>query len=458
MAVAFVTVGAIAANATTTTLNVVAPTFDDTDNKNILIAVILGKDNQTITAPSGFTKFVEVNNTANQRTTVAWKRAAPGDSGATKAFTKGTDNNLLFCGVIAIFSGCLTSATPIDASAPTTSANASSDTVTYADFNPTETDAYVVAVGTYNNDLTTAGSISGTNPTLTNRWDLETGTGSDGSLFGYSGSSDGSATGARSHSTTSTADDVNTGVLFGLVAEPPAASSPVIRLRTGQWVGDRVDPLDVKPQVFPFPYFEQPPPPANPVIAPRRTQPIVDIAPIVPAKHQGFPFFVAEAPPETFAFVAFRGSAVLVDLPERPRAGGFAAFPFFARSTQVVPFVRTQTPPALVLHVTAAFQRFPFAPARTQLVPVVQTRVVGASPTIVLARVQSFPFTTFQVVAPANPVIPIMTTRPQLIPATLLRTPLGYFVWVGPSPTPPEPEQVPRVIRNRGSAAFRRRR
>lgn len=231
MAVAFSIAGAIAGNATTTTLNVVAPTFTDTDNKNVLIATILGKDNQTITAPAGFTKFVEVNNTANQRMTLAWKRAEPGDSGATKAFTKPTDNNLLFCGVIAVFSGCLTSATPIDGTTPTTSANASSDTVTYADFNPTETNAYVVAIGGYNDDLTTAGTISGTDPTLTNRWDLETATGTDASLFGYSGSSSGAATGARSHSTTSTADAINIGILFGLIEEPPAAG-PAPGLRT----------------------------------------------------------------------------------------------------------------------------------------------------------------------------------------------------------------------------------
>jgi len=227
MAVAFNTVGALAADATTTTLAVVAPTFTDSDNKNVLIAVILGKDNQVITAPAGFTKFVEVNNTTAQRLTIAWKRAAGGDSGATFNFTKPTDNNILFCGVIGIFSGCLTSATPIDGSTPTTSLNDPAvDAVTYADFDPTETDAYVVAAGVYNNDLTTAGTISGTNPTLDNRWDLESGTGTDGSIFGYSGASDGAATGARSHTTTSSADAISIGCLFGLIAEPVAARDP----------------------------------------------------------------------------------------------------------------------------------------------------------------------------------------------------------------------------------------
>ena len=222
MAVAFKNAGALAANATTVTLACVAPSGIVADD--IMICAIMEKANQVISPPDGtWTKFVEVNNTANQRLTLAWKRAAGTESGGTFNFTKPVDNNLLFIGVISVWSGCKVGATPIDASAPTTSPNASSDTVTYATFDPTETAAHVVAVGCYNNDLTTAGAIAGTDPAFATRWDLESGTGTDGSLFGYSGSSTGAATGARSHSTTSTADDVNIGALFGLVEEPPPA-------------------------------------------------------------------------------------------------------------------------------------------------------------------------------------------------------------------------------------------
>ena len=209
--------GALAANATTVTLAVVAPTTGVIAD-DIFLAFIGQKANQVITAPVNWTKFVEVNNTAAQRSTIAWKRVVAGDAGATFNFTKPVDDNLLFYGFIACFSGCLVSATPIDAATPTTSANVSSDTVTYATFDPIETAAHVIAAGFYNEYNTTAGAIAGTNPTFTNRADLESGTGSDGSVFVYDGPSSGAATGARSHSTTSAADDINTGVLFGLVA------------------------------------------------------------------------------------------------------------------------------------------------------------------------------------------------------------------------------------------------
>lgn len=219
MAVSFQAVGVLASNATTANVNLVAPTCAAND---ILIAAILGKNNQVMTPPDGtWTKFVELDNTSVQRITLAWRRAGASDSGAGFNFTKPVDDNLLNCGCISAWRGCITTATPIDATAPTTDVAASAaDVVDYADFNPTETDAFVVAVGFYNEDLTTAGAISGTDPTFANNWDLETGTGSDGSIFGYSGSSSGVATGTRSHTTTSTVDAINVGVLFGLVAAP----------------------------------------------------------------------------------------------------------------------------------------------------------------------------------------------------------------------------------------------
>ena len=220
MPVTFVAAGALAGNATTTTLNVVAPTLRIDD---IMLATILNKDNQVVTAPSGWAKIVEFNNTTAQRATIAWKRAVSGDSGATFAFTKPTDNNILFCGVISAWRGCLTGATPIDATAPSTSANASSDTVTYATFDPAAI-CHVVAVGFYNEDNTTAGAIAGSDPSFVNRWDLEVPTGTDGSIFGYSGDSTGAATGARSHSTTSAANAINIGVLLGLLPAPVTAA------------------------------------------------------------------------------------------------------------------------------------------------------------------------------------------------------------------------------------------
>lgn len=215
MAVSFVAAGAIVGTVTLPQLTIVAPTLAADD---IMVAAINAKDNQVWSGPAGWTKFVEVNNTAAQRCTLFWKRAVAGDSGASFVFTVPINNNITYQGMISAWRGCITTATPIDATAPTTSANALSDTVTYATFDPTETAAWVVATGFYNEDLTTAGAIAGTDPTFVNNWDLEDATGTDASIFGYSGSSTGAATGARSHTTTSMADAINVGVLFGLIA------------------------------------------------------------------------------------------------------------------------------------------------------------------------------------------------------------------------------------------------
>lgn len=218
MAVSFVAAGPIAGTVTLPQLSLVAPTLSVDD---IMVACINAKDNQVWTAPAGWTKFVESNNTTAQRVTLAWKRAVAGDSGATFVFTVPVDNNITYAGVIAAWSGCITTATPIDATAPSVRLIAvAQDNVEYATFDPTETAAFVVAVGFYNDDLTTAGAMSGNNPTFTNRWDLEDATGTDSSVFGYDAPSDGSPTLARQHTTTSMADAINVGVVFGLVAAP----------------------------------------------------------------------------------------------------------------------------------------------------------------------------------------------------------------------------------------------
>ena len=232
MVVTFFAAGNLATNATTTTLNVVMPASLATGD--ILIIAVLAKDNQVHTFPSSevdgisaWTKFVQFNNTTAQRMTLAWARVTNGAnaSGNTVAVTKPTDNNVLFCGVASAWRGCVASGDPTtSAGTPTTSANGTSDTVTYATFDPSIA-CHVVAVGVYNLDATTAGSISGTDPTFVNRWDRETAAGSNGSIFGYSGDSTGAATGARSHSTTSTTDAISIGCLLGLEAAPPPPPS-----------------------------------------------------------------------------------------------------------------------------------------------------------------------------------------------------------------------------------------
>jgi hypothetical protein len=215
---AFVAAGALATNATTTTLTITAPACSVDD---ILLAFIHGNNNQTVSPPDGtWTSVVEVNNTTAMRSSVFWKRATA--SGGTHAFTKPTDDNLLFAGLICAWKGCPTNATPIDATTPTTSANASSDDVTYATFDPVETNGLVIAAGFYNQGGTTdttAGAMSGTNPTFAVRADVETSVGANCSIFVYDGLSTGAATGARTHPTTSATNAINTGILIGLVLQ-----------------------------------------------------------------------------------------------------------------------------------------------------------------------------------------------------------------------------------------------
>lgn len=217
MAITYVSVGAIVSDSLVTTISLVAPTCVAND---ILIAVLLGKDNIDHSAPDAtWTEIgTQTNNTTAQTSSHWWKRASTADSGATFVFTKATDNNVLFSGVISAWRGCVPTGNPIDTATPTVSNNALSDTVTYATFTPnSKLNAHVIASGIYNDDLTTAGSISGTDPTLTSRYDLEDSGGTDCSFFAYSGSSTGIATGARSHTTTSMADAINQGWLFALV-------------------------------------------------------------------------------------------------------------------------------------------------------------------------------------------------------------------------------------------------
>ncbi len=215
--VGFVAAGSLATNATTTSMAITAPSCSVND---ILVAYIYGNNNQVVSAPDGtWTSIKEINNTANMRSSIFWKRAVSGSSGAAFTFTKPVDDNLLFAGLIVAYKGIRTNATAIDGTAASSSANASSDSVTYATFDPTETNAFVIANGQYANDLTTAGAMSGTDPTFTKQVDVETTAGNDCSIFVYDGISSGAATGSRTHGTASTADAINTGIQFGLVPQ-----------------------------------------------------------------------------------------------------------------------------------------------------------------------------------------------------------------------------------------------
>lgn len=223
MAVTFVAAGTLAGNATVATQAIVAPACAADD---ILIAVLVNKSvtSNTISAPDGtwtqITQGIADCTLAadDHEYAVFWKRAT--GSGGTFTFTKATDDNNLFAGVIYAFRGCPTSGSPLDATAVGVSVNAAAaDNVTFPAFDPTNTDSHIVFIAIYGNDLTTFASAmsSDTDPDCTLRDDQETSTGSDASIACISGdTTDGANIASRTWASSSTTDAGSTGIVFGL--------------------------------------------------------------------------------------------------------------------------------------------------------------------------------------------------------------------------------------------------
>ena len=231
MAVTFVGAGALAGNATVATQAISCHASTLTDD--ILICQLINKSvtANAFTPPDGTWSAV-ITTEVNDCTTAAddhqyglyWKRATAGGA-QSFTFTKATDDNVLFAGVISAWRGALTSGSPLDATvAVRTETAGAADNVTFPAFDPTSTVAHVIYMAYYGNDLTTfaAAMSADTNPDCTKQYDLETGTGNDASLACTSGDSDGTAIASRTWASASTADAGNTGVVFALVAQPAA--------------------------------------------------------------------------------------------------------------------------------------------------------------------------------------------------------------------------------------------
>ena len=216
MAIRFWAAGS-AVNGVATTLALIAPTLNVND---IIIAQIVSQDNDAAATPDAtWTSINELNNGVGLRSSLYWKRAVTGSSGATFTFTglAGTTSNL---GILTVYRGCKVDNSPIGSI--TSSANVSADAVTYATLTPTANTSAIIAAGFYADNATTAGSITSTAPSsFANVVDEEAVPAGAGlSLFQYWGVNNvGGATGALSHTTTSTVDGVNNGILFELLAE-----------------------------------------------------------------------------------------------------------------------------------------------------------------------------------------------------------------------------------------------
>lgn len=217
MAITNVTSGSEVAT-TTTTLALVAPTVLYND---IMLAIIDTNDNVAVSGVgAGWNLIRADNNGATQRGSLYWKRASAGDSGSTNNFT--VVGTTVAFGIICVWRGCAQDRNPIGNTS--FSGNVSADDVTYATLSPLTTAGAIVSIGLYQEDATTAGAVTGTDPTLANIVDVETPTGNDASIFVSWGVFTGIATGARTNSTTSGVDAVNIGYMVELISHVPAGS------------------------------------------------------------------------------------------------------------------------------------------------------------------------------------------------------------------------------------------
>ncbi len=202
MAVTFVANGT-AVSTVTTTLSLVAPALVGGD---MLIASVVTADNTAISGQDArWQTVVAVNNTTAQRTTVFWLPALVGDSAATFNFTiAGTTEGF---GRLTAYRG----ARAVGNS--TSSANASSATVTWATMTPQQGDSPILAVAAIGIQTGSNGGISAGTPTFALEY-YSAGTGEALALYDALVPA-GSATGARTMNNTAAA--ISTGVFFELI-------------------------------------------------------------------------------------------------------------------------------------------------------------------------------------------------------------------------------------------------
>ena|SRR3990167_9425813 len=213
-----VATGALATNTTTVTLPVVSPTCSVGD---ALICFLLNKqDVNAISAPDGdWTEIAQVDIGTSGRL-AAFLRSSPDTGGTTYNFTKATDDNVLFIGVIQAYTPATLDAT----AAGTQTSGLATDDVTYPGFDPTATENRTIFAAYYLNDLTTfsAAMSADTNPDCTIDFDLETDVGLDASLAVTSGTNDGATIDSRSWASNSTTNAGTGGLVFALVTSAAA--------------------------------------------------------------------------------------------------------------------------------------------------------------------------------------------------------------------------------------------
>jgi hypothetical protein len=236
MAVTFIGAGALAVNATVATQAIA--THASTAIDDILIAQVINKGTaaNAISPPDGtWTEIIDAFNdattTGDHQYALFWKKATVAGA-ASHTFTKATDDNSTFGGVISSWRGAEIVGTPLDPTAVGATATvANADNVSFPAYDPTRTNSHIIFMAFYGDDLTTfAAAMSGdTNPDCTIRYDLESSTGTDCTLACTSGdTTDGANIASRTWASASTADAANTGVVFALQVPQPQTLSPNI--------------------------------------------------------------------------------------------------------------------------------------------------------------------------------------------------------------------------------------
>lgn len=239
MPVSFVNAGALGSSATVTPITLTAPACSAGD---ILVAFLINKElTVAISAPDGtWTQIGQANGDCttaadDHRWAIFWKTAT--GSGGDFSFSKAADNNVLFMGAIAVWTG-QNAAAPIDATAVgITTTAAAGDNVSFPAFDPTSNDVEVVFAAFYGNDATTfnAAMSADTNPDCTIRFDLESSLGNDASIAVCSGTNNGANVAARTWASASGTDAGSTGVVFAIVASTPAIVPIAMRQYRERW-------------------------------------------------------------------------------------------------------------------------------------------------------------------------------------------------------------------------------
>jgi hypothetical protein len=181
---------------------------------DLLIAVINTHDNTAVSGQNArWQTLYAANNTAAQRFTIFWMLALVGDSGASFNFTVAGTTAAL--GQLTAYRG----ARAVGNSS--SSANASSATVTWATMTPVQADGVILAAAGIGIQTGSNGGISAGTPTFALEY-YSAGTTDAIALYDALIPA-GSATGARTMNNTQAA--VNTGVFFELIPVPSGVGS-----------------------------------------------------------------------------------------------------------------------------------------------------------------------------------------------------------------------------------------